>query len=122
MLQFSHEANLPNAICKQCHEQVESSYTFRKRCQGSYRKLQSHLQALKNKKCAELESGFDESLKERNNSDEEKLVLNFEKDGVAELVNYTPVDVGVFNEVFIIMSLLFVSPKTSPFNLKKDFS
>ncbi|KAJ0179048.1 hypothetical protein K1T71_005823 [Dendrolimus kikuchii] len=108
-VQFSYEKNLPNAICKQCHEQVEGAYIFRKVCQSSYRKIKSHLQALKCKDSREpqndtadlkAENNTAENFKAENNTEEGKLVLNFEKDEVAEIQDNFQVPVEICNEVF----------------------
>ncbi|XP_004931265.1 zinc finger and BTB domain-containing protein 17 isoform X2 [Bombyx mori] len=50
-LELTHENCLPNVICTGCFEELNRCYTFRKKCEVSYQKLKSHLQAVKEKEC-----------------------------------------------------------------------
>ncbi|XP_045494420.1 histone-lysine N-methyltransferase PRDM9-like isoform X1 [Colias croceus] len=56
-LEITNEECLPNMICSQCCRDLDNYYDFKKKCMLSYRKLKSHLIAVKElevKKAAEL--------------------------------------------------------------------
>ncbi|XP_068631237.1 zinc finger protein 189-like [Battus philenor] len=53
-LEVSWDACLPNMVCNECCNELERYYTFRKKCEATYQRLKSHIQAVKVKECAKL--------------------------------------------------------------------
>ncbi|XP_052755485.1 zinc finger protein 449-like isoform X3 [Galleria mellonella] len=74
-LEMVRENCLPNQICKECYKDLESYYSFRKKCEVTYQKLKSHVLAVK-------EREFKRKAVEQKNNDNNKLIMKKENETI----------------------------------------
>ncbi|XP_063619187.1 zinc finger protein 157-like [Cydia splendana] len=76
-LDVKRDDNLPNLVCVTCYKDLEHYYAFRKKCELSYHRLKSHLQASRNRQPIETVTENEEILKEMCNQDENMNINEF---------------------------------------------
>lgn len=94
---MTREDCLPNKICKECFRELESYYTFRKKCEVTYQRLKFHMLAIKEKEfnkiaALKVESQELEQEPEVVEQPRQHLMLTFNEAQQVELVNITNLD------------------------------